>query len=132
MACVVVDKFVNKCERVRRSLNGSIYGRKNENITVDGNVKIKYDNVININDNVNFRLCRFNVLRGLGLFNNRDDVDAREKRLRNRLFELTVDIGEFPAKKTTRLCVFNRFLLANIIRINRVFKINRIILGKTE
>ena len=131
MTCVVVERLVNKCERVRRCF-GLIYGRKNENITVDGNVKIKYDNVININDNVNFRLCRFNVLRGFALFNNRDDVGTKEKRLRNRLGERTGDLGEFPSKKTTRLCVFNRFLLANIIRINRVFKINRIILGKAE
>ena len=52
-------------ESVRRSRSGSIYERKKEKITVDGNVKIKNDMVININESVNFRLCRFNVVRGL-------------------------------------------------------------------
>jgi hypothetical protein len=41
IACVVVDRFVNKSDSVRRNLGGSIYERKNEKITVDGNVNIK-------------------------------------------------------------------------------------------
>ena len=65
---MVVERLVKKSESVRRSASDRIYGRKNEKITVDGNVNVKNEIVIKINDIVNFRLWRWSNLDGEFLF----------------------------------------------------------------
>lgn len=84
-----------------------------------------------IKDKVNFRLCRLSDFRGLFRLRNLADGIV-ENRLRKRFFGRASAIIARSEKNITRLCVSNRFLLANIILIRSVFKIKRIILGNAE
>jgi hypothetical protein len=73
-------------------------------MTVDGNVNVKYDIVIIINDIVNFRLCRVNNLDGLFLLV-RFNADAERFCKARKLFLLLLGIVVVAAaaNKTKRL-----------------------------